>query len=126
MRIVFLGTGGSFPTKERNVGAVALQIGGDVFLFDCGEGTQRQLLYTSLSFMKIKRIYISHLHGDHFFGLPGLVQTMGLNQRKEPLVILGPTGSKDHFEGLMNTGFGFNPYEIQLRELPDGHVESTE
>jgi len=126
MRMVFLGTGGSFPTKERNVGAVALQIGADVFLFDCGEGTQRQLLYTSLSFMKIKRIYISHLHGDHFFGLPGLVQTMGLNQRKEPLMILGPTGSKAHFEGLMDIGFGYYPFEIQLRELHDQHTESAD
>lgn len=123
MRMVFLGTGGSFPTKERNVGAMALQTGGDIFLFDCGEGTQRQLLYTSLSFMKIKRIYISHLHGDHFFGLPGLVQTMGLNQRKEPLLILGPEGSKNHFESLMDIGFGFNPFEIQIRELPNGYTD---
>ena len=124
MRIVFLGTGGSFPTKERNVGSVALQVEGDIILFDCGEGTQRQLLYTTLSFMKIRRIYISHLHGDHFFGLPGLVQTMGLNQRKEPLEILGPQESAPHLQGFMETGHGFNTFEISVRELPDWHSET--
>jgi len=124
MRIVFLGTGGSFPTKERNVGSVALQVGGDIILFDCGEGTQRQLLYTTLSFMKIKRIYISHLHGDHFFGLPGLVQTMGMNQRKDPLEILGPQESGPHLQRILDAGFGFNPFEIRVRELADWHTET--
>jgi ribonuclease Z len=125
MRIVFLGTGGSFPTKERNVGSVALQVGGDIILFDCGEGTQRQLLYTALSFMKIKRIYISHLHGDHFFGLPGLIQTMGLNQRDEPLEILGPQESGPHLQKFLEAGFGFHPFEIKVRELPDWHSDTV-
>jgi ribonuclease Z len=96
---------------------MALLTGGSVILFDCGEGTQRQLLYTNVSFMKIDRIYISHLHGDHFFGLPGLVQTMGLNQRKDPLTILGPEGSKEHLGKILGAGYGFNPFEIRIREL---------
>jgi ribonuclease Z len=122
MRTVFLGTGGSFPTKDRNVGSLALQLDGTIYLFDCGEGTQRQLLYTPLSFMKIKKIFISHLHGDHFFGLPGLIQTMGLNQRKEPLEILGPEQSSDHLKRFMEAGFGFYPFEITITDVKDGFI----
>ena len=79
MKIVFLGTGGTYPSKVRNVTSIAVQLPGEVFMFDCGEGTQRQLMSSSISFMKISRIFISHLHADHFLGLPGLVQSMSLN-----------------------------------------------
>lgn len=92
MELVFLGTGASWPSVERNVPAVALKRGSEILLFDCGEGTQRQFQRSGLSYMQVQKIFITHLHGDHFFGLPGLVQTMRLNDRKEPLHIYGPPG----------------------------------
>ena len=87
LRIVFLGTGGSWPSKQRNVTATAVKMGGEVVLFDCGEGTQRQIAFSPISFMQIKKIFITHYHGDHFLGLNALIQTMSLNNRKEKLKI---------------------------------------
>ena len=90
MRIVFLGTGGSWPSPERNVSAIAVKRGSEVILFDCGEGTQRQLMKSTVSFMQISKIFISHFHGDHFLGLPGLLQSMSLNGRDKELEVLNP------------------------------------
>ena len=85
LSIIFLGTGGSWPTVKRNVSSVALKRAGEIILFDCGEGTQRQFQKSSLSYMQISKIFITHFHGDHFLGLPGLIQTMQLNEREKPL-----------------------------------------
>src|SRR5260370_17077493 len=74
--VVFLGTGGSLPTKERGLPSVALRRDGELILFDCGEGTQRQMMHAGLGFNRPTVILISHLHGDHILGLPGLLQTM--------------------------------------------------
>ena len=90
LSIIFLGTGGSWPTVKRNVSSVALKRAGEILLFDCGEGTQRQFQRSSLSYMQISKIFITHFHGDHFLGLPGLIQTMQLNDREIPLYIYGP------------------------------------
>ena len=124
MNITFLGTGAPFPTKDRNVTSIAVQLGSDAVLFDCGEGTQRQLLHSNLSFMKIKRIYISHMHGDHIFGLPGLVQTMGLNNRTEPLDILVPQGFSQDIRTLLEIGVGGRPFEVAIKELTPDHAET--
>ena len=75
MRICFLGTGGSWPTKRRNPLSIAVTSGTTTILLDCGEGTQRQILFSAVSPNKIEAILITHLHGDHFLGLPGLIQT---------------------------------------------------
>src|SRR4030065_1999675 len=101
MKLVFLGTGGTYPSKLRNVTSIALQMPGEVVMFDCGEGTQRQLMRSSVSFMKIKKIFISHLHADHFLGLPGLIQSMSLNGREEPISIYGPNGIPQHIDAMM-------------------------
>ena len=98
MELVFLGTGASWPSVERNVPAVALKRGGEILLFDCGEGTQRQFQRSGLSYMQVSKIFITHLHGDHFYGLPGLVQTMKLNERREPITIYGPPGTRKKCE----------------------------
>ncbi|MCJ2554698.1 MAG: MBL fold metallo-hydrolase, partial [Candidatus Thermoplasmatota archaeon] len=92
MEIVFLGTSGSMPSPHRNVSAIAVKRGGEIILMDCGEGTQRQFMLSKLSFMQVSRILISHFHGDHFLGLPGLVQSMSMNEREEELVVYGPRG----------------------------------
>lgn len=100
MELVFLGTGASWPSVERNVPAVGLKRGAEIILFDCGEGTQRQFQRSGLSYMQVNKILVTHLHADHYLGLPGLVQTMRLNERKEPLVIAGPVGLRELCEDL--------------------------
>src|SRR5207244_12399660 len=92
MQIVFLGTSGSWPTPKRNVSAVAIKRGPEVILFDCGEGTQRQFMLSKLSFMQVSRVFVSHFHGDHFLGLPGMVQSMSMNGREAPLDAYAPRG----------------------------------
>ncbi len=120
VRIVFFGTGGSWPSPERNVMSFALQVDGEVLLFDCGEGTQRQMMKTNVSFMKIKRIFISHFHGDHFLGLAGLVQTMVLNNRKEPLEIYGPPGTASMLTSYLSIGYYSLSFPISLYEMNSG------
>jgi len=119
MQIVFLGTGGSWPSKDRNVSAVAMRIGSDVLLFDCGEGTQRQLMSSNVSFMKINRILISHFHGDHFLGLPGLIQSMSFNNRKNPLEIYGPHGTVKLVNIIINLGYFTPTFDFVVKDLED-------
>jgi ribonuclease Z len=120
MHVVFLGTGGSWPSPQRNVASVAVRLGPEVVLLDCGEGTQRQLMRSSVSFMKISRIFVTHFHGDHFLGLPGLIQSMALNDRKEGLEIYGPDGTTELLAGLLKLGY-FNPtYEVDVMDLKPG------
>ncbi len=124
MKIVFLGTGGSYPTPSRNVSSIAVRFDGDVLLFDCGEGTQRQIMKSSISFMKIKKIFISHFHGDHFLGLPGLIQSMNLNDRDDVLEIYGPVGTLDIMEKLITVGYFRPGFEIDVYELvPEARLD---
>jgi len=120
MRVVFLGTGGSWPSPSRNVTSIAVQLGSEVLLFDCGEGTQRQLMRSPLSFMDVRRILLSHFHGDHFLGLPGLLQTMGMNGRTAPLEVLGPAGTKEVVGILSRIGYNLIGFPLTVRELADG------
>lgn len=120
MKFAFLGTGGSYPSRERMTQAMAVRYKGDVLLFDCGEGTQRQMMLSSLSFMQIRTICITHFHGDHFLGLGGLVQTMQLNQRKEPLEILVPEGGRRFVEAFLTLGHFAPRFEVDTVELEDG------
>ncbi|HIP58416.1 MAG TPA: MBL fold metallo-hydrolase, partial [Archaeoglobus profundus] len=86
LKITFLGTAGSVPCVNRNPSAILIQYGGDRILFDCGEGTQRQMMIARTGF-NLKGIFITHLHTDHFIGLFGLLETLALNERKEKLNI---------------------------------------
>src|SRR5947207_7573516 len=92
IRIQFLGTSAGMPSRARNVAAVAVVMDGRVLLFDCGEGTQQQLLRSEVRSGGIEAIFITHLHGDHLFGLPGLLSSLGLGGRREPLIVYGPPG----------------------------------
>jgi len=122
LNIIFLGTSGSWPTVKRNVSAIALKRGSEVLLFDCGEGTQRQFQRSNLSYMQISRIFITHFHGDHFLGLPGLIQTMQLNDREKPLHIYGPKGMVKLMQQLLSLGFFKPGYKIIAYEVADGDV----
>jgi len=117
MKIVFLGTGGTYPSKVRNVTSIAVQIPGEVVMFDCGEGTQRQLMRSPISFMKIKKVFISHLHADHFLGLPGMIQSMSLNGREEDLQVFGPKGTAETVESALNLGYFQSGFKVFSKDL---------
>ena len=119
LTILFLGTGGSWPTVKRNVASVAIKRGSEIILFDCGEGTQRQFQNSNLSYMQISKIFITHFHGDHFLGIPGLVQTMQLNDREIPLHIFGPKGINQLVKQLLSLGYFKPNYEIISHEIDE-------
>ncbi len=121
MRVTFLGTGGAVPTTQRGPSAFFLEREGEGLLFDCGEGTQRQMMRFGTGF-GISHLFVTHLHGDHVLGLPGLVQTMDFNDREEPLAVYGPPGSKRHLKRLVGAG-GYRPgFRITVRETRPGNV----
>ncbi|OGS55260.1 MAG: ribonuclease Z [Euryarchaeota archaeon RBG_19FT_COMBO_56_21] len=120
MKLVFLGTGGTYPSKLRNVTSIAVQMPGEVLMFDCGEGTQRQLMHSSVSFMRISKIFITHLHADHFLGLPGLIQSMSLNGREEPLAIFGPRGTKTNVNSMLRLGYFKCAFDVKTKDLRPG------
>src|SRR5271169_6859811 len=101
LKIVFLGTAGSAPTKFRSLSSVAIEHNGEIFLLDCGEGTQRQMMQYSVNISRIKAIFLSHVHGDHTIGIAGLVRSMALNKRTEPLQIFIPHGSEKPIQDLI-------------------------
>lgn len=103
LRIVFLGTSSGTPSRERNVSSVAMILDGTVLLFDCGEGTQHQLLRAPVRAGSIEAIFITHLHGDHVYGLPGLLATLSMNGRERPLDLVGPDGLGDYLQCVLAT-----------------------
>src|SRR3989449_8185027 len=118
--VIFLGTGGSLPTKERGLPAVALRRDGELFLFDCGEGTQRQMMHAGVGFNRPMSIMISHLHGDHILGLPGLLQTMSSLIRDKSLDLYDPEGISAYLGSLRRTsGFAAN-FPVRVTELNPG------
>lgn len=120
VQIVFLGTSGSWPTPKRNVSAVAVKRGPEVVLFDCGEGTQRQFMLSKLSFMQTSRIFLTHFHGDHFLGLPGLVQSMSMNGREKELLAYGPSGTEELVRTLVNIGHFAPAFSVHSKGLRGG------
>jgi ribonuclease Z len=103
IRIVFLGTSSGTPSRERNVSSVAVVLDGTVLLLDCGEGTQHQLLRAPVRSGAIEAICITHLHGDHVYGIPGLLATMTMNARAAPLTLVGPDTLRDYIGGVLAT-----------------------
>jgi ribonuclease Z len=110
MKLVFLGTSAAAPTVERNLSSVALEFGGEWLLFDCPEGTQRQMMASGVSFMKVEKIFLSHFHLDHILGLPGLLATMHMLERKTPLHIYGPRRIQERIKYLL----GLTPRELSF------------
>ncbi len=114
IRVVFLGTSGSVPTLKRSLPCVVVQCPRQLWMFDCGENTQRQMMQAKVSFHKKLKVFLTHLHGDHVLGLPGILQTMALMDRKGPVQVYGPVGIKDFLvctKETLNFGLTF-PVEI--------------
>src|SRR5664279_6008761 len=115
LSVIFLGTGGSVPSARRSTASVLVARGGERLLFDCGEGTQRQM-QRSLGLVQVDEIYLTHFHADHFLGLPGLLKTYDLTERERPLTIYGPRGLRDLIKSLGRV-IGRVGYKIDLVEL---------
>ena len=114
--VVFLGTAGSMPTARRNPSATLVRRGGERLLFDCGEGTQRQLLRSDVGLVDLEEVFFTHYHADHFLGLPGMLKTFALRGRELPLTLYGPRGLEDLL-GTLRRVVGRLPYEVGIVEL---------
>ena len=122
LRVTFLGTAGSSPTVDRSLSAVAIRRKGELILLDCGEGTQQRMTQAKIGFRPNMKILISHLHGDHVLGIPGILQTMSLFNRKTPLKIVGPKGIFAFIECVKETvKFGLT-FPLVVREIDEGTV----
>jgi len=126
MRVYFLGVGGGIPSIDRALPAITIVHKKHVLLFDCGEGTQLQLQQVKLSPQKITQIFISHLHGDHVLGLPGLLSTMAMQKRANPLSVFGPTGIKEFIETSLNLTQAQIKFGLNVREVEKGIITRHE
>jgi ribonuclease Z len=118
LEVIFLGTGGSVPSARRSTASVLIVRGGERLMFDCGEGTQRQM-QRSLGLAQVDEIYLTHFHADHVLGLPGLLKSYDLTDRELPLAIYGPPGLKDLF-AILEPIVGRLHFELGLTELGAG------
>lgn len=124
MRLTILGCYSATPRTMTNPSAQVLEMRGHLFLIDCGEGTQVELRRNKIKFSRINHIFISHLHGDHFFGLPGLVSTFRLLGRENPLHIHGPKGIKEAITLLLKLGDSWTNYPLHFHELTSKEPET--
>jgi ribonuclease Z len=122
LNVIFLGTAGSLPTPERNPSAVLINREGKLILFDCGEGTQRQMMRARTGMMRLNYIFLSHLHADHILGIPGLLETMAFQDRENPLTIAGPVRTVELVERFNSLGYYSRNFEIRAMELAPGDV----
>jgi len=120
LSVAFLGTGGSVPSARRSTASVLIARGGDRLLFDCGEGTQRQL-QRSLGLVQVDEIYLTHFHADHILGLPGLLKTYDLTDREVPLKVYGPSGLRELFK-VLSPIIGRLGFDLDLQELSPGEA----
>jgi ribonuclease Z len=119
--LVFLGTSGSMPTAQRAPTAILLRRGGERLLFDCAEGTQRQLLRSNVGLIELREVFLTHYHADHYLGLPGMLKTFALRGRETPITIYGPPGLAELF-GALRRIFGRLTYPYELIELQPGEI----
>jgi ribonuclease Z len=119
LSLTFLGTGAACPTVDRNVTAHALHREGEVLLFDCGEGTQRQMMRYGVGF-SFRELFVTHFHSDHILGLPGLIRTMGLLDRTEPVTVYGPKGAPRILGDLLKVGVERNKFPVEIVEIQAG------
>ncbi|MEE0024120.1 ribonuclease Z [Methanobrevibacter sp.] len=126
MEVTFLGTASAVHSYTRSHSSIALKAFGETMLFDCGEGTQRQLIYAKISPMKISKIFITHYHGDHILGMPGLLQSMNFRGRETKLTIYGPKGLDNLRQAISNLGFPDFDFPLEWIEIDSGTVIENE
>ncbi|WP_435100864.1 ribonuclease Z [Halarchaeum sp. P4] len=117
----FLGTSGAVPTVDRNPSSIYVRREGDAFLFDAGEGTQRQMMRYGTGF-DVEAVFLTHVHGDHVLGLPGLVQTWGFHDREAPLDVYTPRGTGDEVRDLISAVGATPPYRLDVHEVGPGET----
>ena len=121
LSVTFLGTSAARPTVERNVSSIAVMREGETLLFECGEGTQRQMMRYGVSFA-LSEIFFTHFHADHFLGVIGLIRTLGLQGREEPLHLYGPAGAQKLLSQAVELGVERSPFPIDIHEFKPGDV----
>jgi len=119
MRVTFLGTSGAIPTTQRNTSSIFCNRDGDYLLFDCGEGTQRQMMRHGTGFA-IDHLFVTHLHGDHVLGIPGLLQTFDFNDRDRPVAIHTPAGTRGNVKQLIEANGTTPSYPVRINEVSAG------
>jgi len=119
LTVTFLGTSAARPTVERNVSGLAIHREGETLLFECGEGTQRQMMRYGVSFA-LSEIFFTHFHADHFLGVIGLIRTLGLQGRPEPLFLYGPKGAKKVLSTALQLGVERVPFPVEVTEVKAG------
>lgn len=125
MELQFLGTGAGMPSKERNTSSLAFKLfeeRGTIWLFDCGEATQHQILQTTIKPRKIEKIFITHLHGDHIFGLPGLLSSRSFLGGENPLTLYGPKGLKEWVLCSLEVTKTHLTYSLEFVEIENGVI----
>lgn len=126
MELLFLGTSAGVPTRTRNMTSIVLNLQqptmAEMWLFDCGEGTQHQFLRTACHPGKLNKIFITHLHGDHLFGLPGLLCSRSMQGNTLPLTLYGPKGLKEFVETALRLSGSWTDYPLTIVEVEPGLV----
>jgi ribonuclease Z len=129
MELEFLGTGAGMPNKERNVSSIVLDLSNELksmWMFDCGEGTQHQILHSTIKPRKINKILITHLHGDHIYGLPGFLSSRSFLGGTSPLTIYGPSGIKEFVQTALQISYTHLTYDLHYQEIEDGLIFSDD
>lgn len=125
MKLQFLGTGAGIPAKARNVTAIALKLleeKGSIWLFDCGEATQHQILHTSIKPRRVEKVFITHLHGDHIYGLPGFLSSRSFQGGETPLTVYGPKGISEYIRISLAVSQTYLKYELRIVEIEEGVI----
>lgn len=129
LKLFFLGTGAGIPAKHRNVTSIALKLleeRGTIWLFDCGEATQHQILHTSIKPRRLEKIFITHLHGDHIYGLPGLLSSRSFQSGETELIVYGPRGLEDFIRISLEVSQSYLKYPLKIVEIEEGVIFEDE
>jgi ribonuclease BN (tRNA processing enzyme) len=119
LSLTFLGTSAARPTVERSVSSIVVAREGETLMFDCGEGTQRQMMRYGVGFA-LSEIFFTHFHADHYLGLIGLVRTLALQGHTDPIYLYGPRGAEQHLGALLEIGVERTTFPVKIRELDVG------